>query len=347
MTTALHNGSSESPGGTGVWEIGHKIPPPAPAIPPQAPMTVGTATNSDSINDSKNWLTDWTVMLCFLCAAFYPVLAWMAGRWFAADSYTSHGILVPLISAWLAYSQRSILLREGRNPAGAGLWIFALGVLLYAASGLLRIYFAGTLALLLCLTGMLVYWGGWRWLRSLWFPLFFLVFMIPIPEIAIARSNLFLKLFATRAAVGGLDMVGVPVLMDGSRLHLENGELSVGDVCSGLRSIIALIALGSLFAWQYGGRSWKVRAVLLLSVLPVAIAANVLRIFLNVLFAYTFGLVPLFYPILNNTFTGRVDLHLLSGFLVFVFALIFLEAILGVAEFMTGTRKPVETRAAS
>jgi exosortase len=286
-----------------------------------APAPLGVPENGAAWNvETRRWARDWAVMLVLLCAAFYPVLHWMYGRWTAADSYTSHGFLVPLISAYFIFQQRTELARTARRPSKWGLALLGFGLLVFVLGGLLRVYFTSGFALLVCLAGMLLYWGGWLWLKKLWFPLLFLVFMLPLPEVAIARMNLLLKLFVAKHAVLGAEWVGVPVVMEGAKLHLERGTMVVGDVCSGLRSLVALVALGVLYAYLYGRRLWLVRAGILAAVLPAAVLGNMLRIFLNIIFAHFFGTELLFRPLIYG-----IDIHLLSGFLIFAFALLVLH----------------------
>ncbi|HYF48764.1 MAG TPA: exosortase/archaeosortase family protein [Planctomycetota bacterium] len=280
-----------------------------------------SATTLQAVSPARTWGREWLVFAVLLGVAFWPVLVWMYDRWMAADSYTSHGLLIPLISGWFVWKDWPELQRMPRRPAWTGLLVLGLSLLLFFFSGLLRVYFTSGFALVGCLVGVLAYWGGWAWVRRLWFPLLFLVFMLPLPEIAIARMNLALKLFVTKAAVTCADMSGVPVVMDGAKLHLENGNMVVGDVCSGLRSMIALIALGVLYAYLYAGKSWLVRAALLAAVIPIAMAANMVRIYLNILFAHVFGQELLFRPLLETSFTGVVDIHILSGVVVFIVAL--------------------------
>jgi exosortase len=284
---------------------------------------------------TKTWVRDWTVILLLLCAAFFPVLQWMYERWMAPDSYTSHGFLVPLISGFFVYRQRAELAVLERRPSKWGLALLGFGLLIFVLSGLLRIYFTSGFAMVLCLTGILAYWGGWNWVRKLWFPLFFLVFMLPLPEMAIARMNLMLKLFVTKFAVLGAEMVGVPVVMQGAKLQLEQGTMVVGDVCSGLRSMVALVALGALYAYLYGQKSWLVRGAILAAVLPAAILGNMLRIFLNIVFAHFFGTELLFRPLVSD-----IDIHLLSGFLVFAFALGALHLTMIAAEALAAPEEP-------
>jgi exosortase len=301
--------------------------------------SASTVATLSGTRERHAWRTEWIVLGALLLLAFLPVLRWMYERWIAADSYTSHGFLVPLVSAYFVYQQRAQLMRETRRPSAWGLVLVGCALAIFCVSGLLRVYFTSGSALVLCLTGMLAYWGGWHWVRRLWFPLFFLVFMLPLPEVAIARANLWLKLVVARAAVAGVEAVGIPIVMNGARLQLQNAELIVGDVCSGLRSIIALIALGVLYAHTYGGKGWMVRSALLSAVLPAAVVANVLRIFLNVVFVHFFGKEFLFSPLFSLPFVGEIDLHLLSGFLVFVFALMGLQLTLLFVEEIVRRRK--------
>jgi len=280
-----------------------------------------SAATLTTVTSQKTWAREWLLFAALIGVAFWPVFAWMYERWMAADSYTSHGLLIPFISGWFIYKDWPELQKMPRRPAWTGLLLLGASLIVFFLSGVLRIYFTSGFALLGCLAGMLAYWGGWAWVRRLWFPLLFLVFMLPLPEIAIARMNLVLKLFVTKAAVACADMTGVPVVMEGAKLHLESGNMVVGDVCSGLRSMVALVALGVLYAYLYAGRSWLVRAALLAVVVPIAMVANMARIYLNIVFAHVFGQELLFRPLFESSSTGPVDIHLLSGVVVFVVAL--------------------------
>lgn len=308
-------------------------------VPPNASSGVARPQPSFGVParaaHSTSWLHEWLVMGGLLLAAFYPVLLWIYERSVAADSYTSHAFLIPLISGYLIYSQRDELKKTVREPSAWGLVALVTGLLIFVVSGLLRVYFTSGFALLLCLSGMILYWGGWAWMKRVWFPVFFLVFMLPLPEIAIARINLYLKMLVTYGAVGTVDLLGVPVVMDGAKIQLEGGELIVGDACSGLRSLIALIALGVFYAWLYPRRDWLVRGSLLAAVIPVALGANMIRIVCNVLFANFFGTRLLFAPLFTSSLTGTVDLHLLSGVVVFAVALLALHLIMRGAEWLT------------
>jgi exosortase len=275
---------------------------------------------------------EWALLLLLLVAAFFPVLREMYALWMAPGSYSSHAPLVPLISAWFVWRQRAQLQAMPRHPAKSGLLLIAFSLLVLIGSGVLRVYTSAGIALLLCLTGMVAYWGGWRWLGKLWFPLAFLIFMLPIPEILIARLNLSLKLMVMHATVFALQCVRVPVAMDGATLHLAGGDMIVGDVCAGLRSLTALITLAALFAYMQRRRPWPVPAAVLAIAVPAALGGNIVRIFLDGLLVNAYGPDLLFSPLLTTELTGAIDLHTISGVVLFGLVLLALNAAVWLTE---------------
>ncbi len=258
-----------------------------------------------------------------IAVAYFPTLEWMVQRWGAAESYYSHGYLVPFVTLWLIWQKRDFLWRENRGEAssacaGWGLALTAAALLLHAASGYFRVFFTSGFSLVLLLSGLVLYLFGRRTLRSLWFALAFLLFMIPLPLLAIAGLNLRLKLLVTEWALALLNAVGILAVQDGSTILFEHDTLTVGNACSGLRSIISLLALGALYAYLFrsksaaGGRRWRhglKQVLLFISSIPVAMAANILRIFL-------LGVVAHFYG--GRVATGTV--HDVSGYLLFAVA---------------------------
>src|ERR1044071_2263597 len=126
-------------------------------------MNTTVSAVSIPIASKRTWAREWLVFAALLCVAFWPVLAWMWERWMAADSYTSHGLLVPMISGWFVYKMWPQLQSVPRPPAWTGLVVLGAGLLILALSGLLRIYFTSGFALVMCITGVVAYWGGWAW----------------------------------------------------------------------------------------------------------------------------------------------------------------------------------------
>lgn len=264
-----------------------------------------------------------------IAMAYFPTLEWMVQRWGAAESYYSHGYLVPFVTLWLIWQKRDFLWRENRDEvlsgrAAWGLALTAAALFLHLASGYFRIFFTSGFSLVLLLSGIALYLFGPRLLRSIWFALAFLLFMVPLPLLAIAGLNLRLKLLVTEWALTLLNAVGILAVQDGSTILFEHDTLTVGNACSGLRSIISLLALGALYAYLFRSKSaspgsrWRhglKQVLLFLSSVPVAMVANILRIFL-------LGVVAHFYG--SRVATGTV--HDVSGYLLFAvaFALLYL-----------------------
>jgi exosortase len=142
--------------------------------------------------------------------------------------------------------------------------------------------------------------------------------MIPIPPSMTQSVSLKVKLLATEGAVQMSQFFGLPMVRDGSYIHFKDDFLLVGEVCGGLRSLIALLAFGAIMAYISKTRNWARAAILLMSG-PVAVAANISRIFLLCVIGYFYG---------SEVAAGTV--HDVSGILIFVVAFILmflLEAI--------------------
>jgi EpsI family protein len=210
--------------------------------------------------------------------AFAPGASDMVGRWLASDGYYGHGPLVPLVSIWAAARERERLRAIARGSSGAGLALVFAAVVVLAGSVLEDVHFTQNFALVLALAGLALVFVGAGWTRRLLFPLGFLVFMVPLPQVAVAQTTFTLKILAAKLAVAAIDLAGIPVVLDGSTIHLPSTSVTVDDVCSGLRTLVALAAIAVIFA--YLERSRLRAALVLLLAGPIAIVANVARILL-------------------------------------------------------------------
>jgi exosortase len=119
-----------------------------------------------------------------------------------------------------------------------------------------------------------------------------------------------------------LNVSGLPAIHAGSFLLFGNEKLAVGDVCSGLRSMLSLVALGTIYAWLVRDRGRPLVLAILLAIVPSAVFGNGLRIYIVSLLVYFTGSETVFTPIAFGT-----DLHLLTGGLIFIGAFSVLYAI--------------------
>lgn len=210
-------------------------------------------------------------------SAYIPIWDWMYYRYTTADTYYSHGFLIPFISLYLVYRKRKDLSEAITSISGGAMWFLVLGFFILLLASLWRFYFLGGLSMLVVLYGSIEYLLGKHVRKLFFFPILFLFFMVPIPEAWIAVINLKLKFFATEVAVRIVELFGISVVQEGSRLFFTDGLMTVGDVCSGLRSLISLLAFGTLFSYICSLPLWK-KYILFLAAFPCAIASNIVRI---------------------------------------------------------------------
>ncbi|MBF0504429.1 MAG: exosortase [Candidatus Omnitrophica bacterium] len=250
-----------------------------------------------------------------LIAASTPTILWMWDRWFDQGSYYSHGILVPVVSIFLILRKKEALKKLPFEPSPWGLKLFLSGIAFYWASALLHVYFSSAFAMLLITAGIVLHFYGEKFFRAILFPLLFLIFMIPLPLIVVAFICFKLKILAAQLATLILNAIGLPAIRLSSLIKLRHSYVLVEDSCGGLKSLFALTALGSIFAYQLRSRMLN-KILLFLSSIPIATVTNTFRI----VFLSTIGE-------LWGTEYARGILHDLSGYLVFAFSFLMLFAV--------------------
>jgi exosortase len=209
--------------------------------------------------------------------AYVPTLMWMWDRWFARDSYYSHGILIPFVTGYFIWQEKEALKKMVVKESRLGLPILVLGLLVYMVSSILRINFTSGFSFLITIVGFVLYFYGRAIFQKIAFPILFLFFMIPMPEFAITNASFKLKIFAAQIATTMLNNMGLVAVRSGSNIMMQHTYVTVDDVCSGLRSLISLTALGSIFAYWMKGAPWK-KILLFLSTIPIAVITNVCRV---------------------------------------------------------------------
>jgi exosortase D (VPLPA-CTERM-specific) len=242
-----------------------------------------------------------TLLLVALVWVYRPVLTHLFTRLATNEDY-SYGLLIPVVSAYIVYLKWPQLRRLPWRPAWGGLGMLAAGMLLYLLGVLSTDLYSPALAFILSLGGLVFLAGGWKALRVLAFPLVLLFFMIPLPQFLTQKITLPLQLLSSKLATGIFHLFGVAAVRQGNVIDLGVRQLQVVAACSGLRYILALVALGVIFCYFYQPRPWKA-ALLIMSVIPAAIFANALRV-------AGMGV----YPALQEGFW-----HGFTGWLIFVF----------------------------
>jgi exosortase len=235
---------------------------------------------------SSQW--GWLAAFCVVAAAAYgPVLTGMAMDWARDDNY-SHGFLVPLVSAYALWVNRRRLAEVGWRPSWLGLGVVVLGIVALVLGEVGAEQFTKRVSFLVVVGGGILFLLGMPALRRLSFPYAYLFLMVPLPYIVYDSVAFPLKLMAARVATGVVLAMGIPIYAEGNVIYLESTTLQVADACSGIRSLMSLIALAAAFAYltQKGNaRRW----ILTLSAIPIAIFTNMMRIVGTAFLTHYFG----------------------------------------------------------
>jgi exosortase B len=176
---------------------------------------------------------------------------------------------------------------------------------------------------------MLLITRGIAGLRSLWFPIAFLVFMIPLPGSVIDALTGPLKQYVSIAVENILYYFNYPIARNGVILSIGYYQLLVADACSGLNSMFSLSALGILYLYMMQYRNWFRNGLILASILPIAFAANVVRVIILTLVTYHWG-----------DEAGQGFIHGFAGIVLFIVALLSLMLWDAILALLFTTRKP-------
>jgi exosortase len=234
---------------------------------PQSPWVVRPVTSA------------WRIaLLGALVALLYcPVLAKLVKDWWQIPDF-SHGFLVPIFVAYLVWTKRDTLRATRLKPSWAGVVVVALAMALLLVGIFGAELFLARISLLILLAGLVLAFGGTQLLRELRFPLLVLLLAIPIPSLIFNQLTIPLQTLASKLATALLPLFGVPVLREGNVINLASMSLEVAEACSGIRSLMSLFTLAVFYGYFMEETAWK-RVVLALASIPIAIAANAVRIF--------------------------------------------------------------------
>lgn len=238
----------------------------------------------------------------------------MYQRYTGADSYYSHGFLVPFISLSFVYWIRDQLKDATPPTSMLGLYVIVFALLLHLAGTALYIFSISGFSIYFLILGLVIYLRGVHVCKILWFPLLFLIFMFPLPQAIIGIVSFPLKVLAAKAGVWLVSSLGVPVHLEGFNIFIPAGHLLVDNPCSGLRSLIAFLALGSILAYMAPISNIK-KCTLFLLTIPIALFSNVVRIPILILVSHNWGLEAA----APDTFV-----HIGSGMFVFVLGFLLL-----------------------
>ena len=247
-------------------------------------------------------------VLVAMLVVYLPMLQKLVYDWGHDDNY-SHGFLIVPIAAYLVWERRADLVAARESPSWLGLAVVVVSLMMLVAGQLGAELFLTRVSLIGVLAGAVLFLYGWEHLRITWFPLAFLILMIPIPAIIFNQIAFPLQLLASRFGETVLQLFDIPVLREGNVITLANTQLEVAEACSGIRSLISLLTLGIVYGY-FTDKRLPVRVILAIATIPVAIIANGLRVAGTGIAAYRYGQEA-----------AQGFFHEFSGWVVFVVSL--------------------------
>jgi len=225
------------------------------------------------------WL--WLIVVSLVGGVVYlPTFVSLAVSYTGPHSYYAHWFLIPPVSAFFVWLKKERIRRlpPPRAGCGWGLTLAAGSLLMHVFAVWFRIDFVSAFSLVVTVLGLALYLFGKRIVREIRFPLLFLFFMVPLPELVVSPFAFHMKILSGKLAVFFYNQLGGNAILSGSSIIFAEGEpLWMGYECSGLRSLIALAALGAAFAHLVDA-SLPRKVLLFVVSLPLAVLSNGLRV---------------------------------------------------------------------
>lgn len=238
---------------------------------------------------------------------FHHTIFKLIHDWANDDNY-SHGFLIPFIAGYMIWQKRETLARCTITPHLMGLFTLATGMAMHIVGNIGAELFTMRVSMIVTIAGLVLYLAGREITKEIWLPMAYLIFMVPLPAIIWNQIAFPLQLFAAAVTERAVDLIGIPILREGNILHLPNTTLEVVDACSGLRSLVSLLALSAAFGY-FVDLSKTGKWALFLSAVPIAVCVNVLRLMATAMMAHWI-----------SPDTAHGFLHDFSGMLMFMVA---------------------------
>ncbi|KAB2322419.1 exosortase B [Betaproteobacteria bacterium SCN1] len=286
--------------------------------------------NTGTLPAMKN-LSVWWPIAAGLLVLYVPTYWMLAHGLWNSEDY-AHGPIVLAVTLFLIWQQRRVFLEaetfaptRGQTVTGwvllvAGLLAYALGrsqdILLFEVGSQIPVILGALLVTL-----------GMRAARALWFALFFLLFMVPLPGFVVDAATGPLKQYISVIAEHVLYAAGYPIGRSGVVLTVGAYQLLVADACSGLHSMFSLSAMGLLYLYLMQHTSIARNLIIVAAIIPIAFAANVVRVMVLILVTYHLG-----------DEAGQGFLHGFAGIMLFIIGLLFLFLLDGILGFFLPDR---------
>ena len=257
----------------------------------------------------------WPILLGVL-AMYTPTIAYLFDTLWRSDEQ-AHGPLILMIVAYLFWQKKeAVILVASKAEQLFGGIIFFIGACFYIVGRSQEIIVLDLGSMLFVFTGLILLYGGTRMLKLYWFPLFFLIFMIPLPGSMLDAITLPMKTAVSYVASNILYWLDYPVARTGVIIQISQYKLLVANACAGMHTLISLEALGLLYLNLVRHDSFARNLTLAILIVPISFTANVIRVMTLILVTYYFG-----------DAVGQGFIHGFAGMLLFTVALMLIMAV--------------------
>lgn len=262
--------------------------------------------NSAGAAGQKQWL--WLLPAILVIAAM--IYAYRDGlslmvKWWDREEY-NHGYLIPAVAAYLLLLRADDFAKASIKGSWTGLIVVLMAAVGLVLGELSAVYTIIQYSFLLALVGVVIMAIGWKGLKIIWAPVFYLFFMIPLPNFLYNNLSAELQLISSEIGVAVLRAANISVFLEGNVIDLGIFQLQVAEACSGLRYLFPLTSFGFLLAYLFRGPVWQ-KVVIFLSTLPITVLMNSFRI-------GVIGILVEYYGIAM----ARGFLHDFEGWIVFM-----------------------------
>jgi exosortase B len=265
----------------------------------------------------KAAMPEWWPILLGMLVLYVPTLFDLFnGLW--ATEEQAHGPIILVLSLWLIYRQwpRMIEKSAGRLAVVTGWVVFFITLVFYITGRSQHIMLFEMSSFIWMLAAILLIKRGSGAIRVMWFPLFFMLFMIPLPGTIVIALTMPMKMAVSYVTENILFWAGYPIARNGVILQVGQYQLLVADACAGLQTLLTLESLGLFYLNVIRHTSVFRNVILAILIVPISFAANVIRVITLTLITYYFG-----------DEAGQGFLHGFAGIVLFLSALIIILAV--------------------
>lgn len=283
----------------------------------------------------QSWFTEWWPILFGVIVLYLPTYYGLFNGIWGSGGDQSHGPIVLAVVLFLFWQSRHALnvkSQASTNPI-LGSISLAFGLLLYVVGRSQAVLMLEIGSQFFVFSGILLLTRGFAAIKVFWFPIFFILFMIPLPGIFLDAVTMPMKMAVSYVAEHILYWFGYPISRTGVILQIGQYQLLVADACAGMHTLISLEALGLLYLNLVKHNSWFRNITLAILIIPISFTANVIRVMTLTLVTYYFG-----------DAAGQGFVHGFAGMVLFVVALTLIMSVDSMLQFIAKRwHKPAES----